>query len=326
MAQPHRWRSRFYLAFTGLGLAACADDTGPALPSGVETAPAEAIAAADTWISRAPLPRPRYNNRAALLNGTIYSIGGHDREADTVFAYDIATNRWSTRKPLPSPREAVNGVSVIAGLLYVTGGSSPGGPMSKSLFVYTPGSDTWTRKADMPEAGGCGAQGVIAGLLYVYSACTGTWFFRYDPATNTWATLRPPPTSHDLGGSGVIAGKLYLVGGQHVENGWWVPHAQLDIYDAATDTWTSGAPMPRRAMWMASARLNGQLFVAGGQDHSVELATLWVYDPATDAWTTRAPLPTTRTEAAGAAANGRFFVIGGKIGGIRTHKVAAYTP
>ena len=309
-----------------LALAACADDIGPTQPSGTERGPAEMVAASNTWISRAPLPKARYNNRAALLNGIIYSIGGHDREADTVFAYDVATNSWSRRKPLPSPREAVNGVSVIGGRLYVTGGSSPGGPMSRSLFVYTPDSDAWTRKADMPEAGGCGAQGVIGGMLYVYSACSGTWFFRYDPATNTWVTLRPPPTAHDFGGSGVIAGKLYLAGGGHAENGWYVPHAQLDIYDPATDMWTAGAPMPGRAMFVASARLDGQLFVAGGQNRSVELATLWTYDPATDVWTTRAPLPTTRTQAGGAAANGRFFVIGGKIGGTRTHKVAVYTP
>jgi N-acetylneuraminic acid mutarotase len=316
---------RLILPLAVLGLASCGEDTGVTQPGG-EVRPASATAAANTWISRAPLPRPRYNNRAALLNGVIYSIGGHDRETDTVLAYNVATNTWSSRQPLPSPREAVNGVSVIGGRLYVTGGSSPGGPMSKSLFVYSPGTNTWTRKADMPEAGGCGAQGVIGGMLYVYSACTGTRLLRYDPATNRWSTLSPPPTSHDFGGSGVIAGKLYLVGGQHVEAGWYTPHAQLDIYDPATDAWTPGAPMPGRAMYVASAGMNGQLFVAGGQSRFAELATLSVYDPVSNAWTAKAPLPTTRTQAAGVAASGRFFMIGGRIAGVRTHKVVAYTP
>jgi N-acetylneuraminic acid mutarotase len=272
------------------------------------------------------LPLPRFEHQAGVLNNIIYSVGGAGSGSDTVLAYDVTANTWSSRKSLPSGRDAVNGVSAIGGKLYVTGGASPSGPLAKTLFVYNPGSNRWVRKADMPEAGGCGAQGVIAGMLYVYSACSGNRFFRYDPATNTWITLLPPPTSHDFGGSGVIGGKLYLVGGQHVENGWYVPHAQLDIYDPATDTWTSGTPMPERAMFVASAVLKGELLVAGGERQTVELGTLWAYNPATREWTARAPLPTTRSRAAGAAAGGLFFVIGGRISGTRTRKVAAYTP
>jgi N-acetylneuraminic acid mutarotase len=317
---------RFFLSLTLLGLASCAEDIGPTQPSALKSQSAELIASTNTWVSRAPLPLPRWNNKAGVFNGIIYSVGGVGSETDTILAYDVAANTWSSRNSLPDGREAVNGVSAIGGRLYVTGGASPSGPLTKSLFVYNPGSNKWVRKADMPEAGGCGAQGVIAGMLYVYSACSGDRFFRYDPATNTWITLRPPPTSHDFGGSGVIAGKLYLVGGQHVEGGWYVPHAQLDIYDPATDTWTSGAPMPERAMFMASAVLKRELLVAGGERQGVELATLWVYSPATNGWITKAPLPTTRSRAAGAAAGGLFFVIGGRISGTRTRKVTAYTP
>jgi N-acetylneuraminic acid mutarotase len=169
---------------------------------------------------------------------------------------------------------------------------------------------------------------VIAGLLYVYTVCatSGEQLFRYDRATNTWITLARPPTSHAHGAGGAIAGKLYLAGGYRIEGGVYKAHAQLDIYDPATNTWTTGAPMPQRAQDAASAVLNGKLYVAGGTSYPVELATLMVYDPVTRSWTTKASLPASRSQAAGAAAGGLFFVIGGYENGTPTRKVLAYTP
>jgi N-acetylneuraminic acid mutarotase len=95
---------------------------------------------------------------------------------------------------------------VINGKIYVAG--SHGG---RTLFVYGP-PDTWTRKANLPQAAFAGAQWVINGKLYVYSAGI-TGFYRYTPSTNTWATLPKPILVHGLPAAGVIGGKFYLAGG-----------------------------------------------------------------------------------------------------------------
>jgi N-acetylneuraminic acid mutarotase len=290
-------------------------------------AAATTSAASNTWVAKHSLPQGRIDHKAGTLNNIIYVVGGRASiVTSTVVAYDRATNTWSSRQSLPSGRYSMNGVSTIGQRLYMTAGSQGNLGLTSTLFVYKALSNTWVQKADMPETGGCGVQGVIAGLLYVYSGCAADRLFRYNPATNTWITLAPPPTSHHSGSGGVIGGKFYLAGGSHEEGGSYIAHAQLDIYDPATDTWTTGEPMPQRAELTAGAILNGKLYVAGGQVLQVESAALMVYSPVTKTWATKAPLPATRTRAAGASAGGQFYVIGGRENGVNTRKVVAYTP
>jgi N-acetylneuraminic acid mutarotase len=130
----------------------------------------------------------------------------------------------------------------------------------------------------------------------------------------------------------VIGGKFYLVGGGSYDGvGVFTPTAELDAYDPATNSWTTRAPMPVLSAAMASATLNGKLFVAGGSDPELgtALGTLSIYDPATDMWSIKASMPTARSDAAGAAAGGLFFVIGGMVGmccPIVSGNVEAYTP
>jgi N-acetylneuraminic acid mutarotase len=246
-----------------------------------------------------------------------------------VDAFDLATNTWSPRAPLPGPRSNLNGASAINGRIYVSGGRDASGAQTKTLFVYNPATDTWSRKADMPRNGGCGTQGVIEGLLYVTTDCglfgsDTTRFYRYEPATNTWTRLASPPGQfNDAGVSGVIGGKFYLAG----------EGALFVAYDPATKRWTERASTVHPERYMCGAVLNGKLFVAGGHDASAAeagdpgaLPTLRVYNPTTDTWHFRTSMPTPRWGAAGAAAVGRFFVISGYNETSVIRKVVAYTP
>jgi N-acetylneuraminic acid mutarotase len=287
------------------------------------------LAPSNTWVAKRPIPSARFGPKAGTLNNIIYVVGGRTPTGvplSRVDAYNVATNTWSVRQPLPDARFDLNGVSVIGGRLYVTGGSrgNPGSFVStKTLYVYDPGTNTWVQKANMPQVGGCGAQGVIAGLLYVYIGCgTGqSQLYRYNPATNTWITLAPSRALHQFGVGEVIGGKFYLAGG-------FRESARLEVYNPATNTWTTRAPMPEPRSHMAGGVISGKLYVAGGlgSGGTTREATLRVYSPGTNTWTTKAPLPTPRHYAAGAAAGGLFFVIGGVENSGVTSKVQAYTP
>jgi N-acetylneuraminic acid mutarotase len=246
-----------------------------------------------------------------------------------VDAFDLATNTWSRRAPLPAPRSELNGASAINGRVYVSGGRGVSGAQVRTLFVYDPSTDTWGRKADMPRAGGCGTQAVIGALLYVTTDCglsgaDTTRFYRYDPVTNAWTTLASPPDNfNDYGVSGAIGGKFYLAGAG----------ALFVVYDPATKRWTQRAFTVHPERDMCGAVLNGKLFVAGGLDASNAEAglpgavrTLRVYDPATNKWHLRALMPTPQWDAAGAAAGGRFFVISGYNEHTVTRNVVAYAP
>jgi N-acetylneuraminic acid mutarotase len=186
--------------------------------------------------------------------------------------------------------------------------------------VYTPGTNTWARKADLPGPAFDGAQGVIGGQLYVYTPVRGAGnFWRYDPATNKWATLPVPRTVHDFPVAGVIGGKFYLAGGTDAES---AAQADVEAYDPATRTWTTKAPLPWSTSGVTGGVINGKLYAVASDPNKAA-----VYNPSTNTWTSIAPIPTAREAAVGAVAGGKLYIIGGGTGSSRATKIVqAYTP
>jgi len=69
---------------------------------------------------------------------------------------------------------------------------------------------------------------------------------------------------------------------------------ELDIYDPATDSWSTGAPIPVPEADAAATVLDGQLYVVGGCDNRQFCGTAGVlrYDPSTDKWQRLPDYPT----------------------------------
>jgi N-acetylneuraminic acid mutarotase len=301
------------------------------------------LSAGNTWATkRSGLSPARMFMKAGTIKNVIYVVGGDAGGANThalsnVDAYDVATNTWSRRQPLPGGRSRMNGASVIDGKLYLTGGfrhaAGVGGDhyvLSETLFVYDPETNIWVRKSAMPVAGLGGAQGVIGGFLYVYlggSTDGQTRFLRYNPATNAWAKRTSPASNPGEGVvGGVINGKFYLAGGTFGGGPGSLATAALIVYNPATNSWTTKASMLTARRNHAGAVINEKLYVAGGNDNSDgTLKTAEVYDPVTNRWTSIASMPTEQGGAASTVASGKLFVIGGYQVFLTT-KVQAYSP
>jgi N-acetylneuraminic acid mutarotase len=292
---------------------------------------AAALLAPNTWATKRSTLTARAQAQGGTIDSIIYVVGGISSAVPrrTVEGYNVRANTWSTRAPLPNARTALNGASAIDGRLYVTGGRNSSFALTKTVYAYNPATNSWLRRADMPQTGCCGAQGVIAGQLYVYTfragASPGHQFFRYNPATNTWVTRAAPPTRHANPAAGVIGGRFYLAGG--TSNGTAATRP-LHVYNPATNSWTTRAPMSQPQARATSAVISQKLFVAGGVDSfGATQDTLRVYDPVANTWTRKARMPTKRADPAGAAANGLLYVIGGiTSSGDTTRRVEAYTP
>jgi len=84
--------------------------------------------ATDRWTTKAPMPSRRGGLAAAVLDGSIHTVGGETRRA--VFAnhevYDPVTDRWSVAPALPAGRHGL-GAATLAGTLYVIGGGPAAG-------------------------------------------------------------------------------------------------------------------------------------------------------------------------------------------------------
>lgn len=76
--------------------------------------------------------------------------------------------------------------------------------------------------------------------------------------------------------------------------------------------WTYGTPMPTPRAEVASAVIDGKIYVVGGFTESGQNSdVVEVYDPATDSWSNIEPMPERLDHAMAAAANGKLYVMGG---------------
>lgn len=324
--------SMLALTLGAFALVSCND--APTQPAAVPDRPfaPEFAWASNSWTSRAPLPSPppeqgREGHAVGVAKNSagesiLYVLGGIDpntsNDVTIAEAYNYATNTWTTKSGRFAGSQT-NGVGVIGGKLYVSGGrgafTGETRSIRPSLFVYDPVADAVTQLADMPRPTADGVTGVIGGKLYVLTGSCGNCaefisrrFYRYDPATNTWAFLAWVPRAHRNGVGGVINGRFYVAGGVDGNS----ITTNLDLYDPTTNRWTARAPLPTAVTQAGGAVLNNKLYVVGGFDSS---RMVYAYDPVTNTWQTKASMPTARHGLAAvtitAFGNSKILAVGG---------------
>ena len=90
-----------------------------------------------------------------------------------------------------------------------------------------------------------------------------------------------------------------------------------EVYDPATDTWTTKTPMPMLKYALSANVVNGQIYLIGGLSQSAPNSTVspstenLVYDPSTDSWTAKTVIPTAVYNYASAVVDNKIYVISG---------------
>ncbi|MBI4331517.1 MAG: kelch-like protein [Chloroflexi bacterium] len=233
---------------------------------------------ADSWQITTPLPQPANHGMAAGVNGKVYHIGGQSTAdagpdgagyLDAVYEYDPATARWVSRAPVPTKRSA--GVAMVIGdKIYVAGGRPPRG---NDFAVYDTRANTWTALPDLPTQRNHIAGAAIGGWVYVVGGRFGGGFNSdvtdvlemYDPATNAWTRKAPMPTKRG-GINGIGVGDCFYVwGGEGNRNNPTGLFDELEVYHAATDSWSSLGKMAVTVHGVTGAAfIDGLIFIPGG--------------------------------------------------------------
>ncbi|NIR35873.1 MAG: galactose oxidase, partial [Actinobacteria bacterium] len=78
-----------------------------------------------------------------------------------------------------------------------------------------------------------------------------------------------------------LDGKIHAIGGSEDNVEGMVVH---EVYDPATDSWSSRAPMSDPRHHLAAAALDGRIYAAAGREFGTNVGTLEIYDPDTDSW------------------------------------------
>jgi N-acetylneuraminic acid mutarotase len=109
-----------------------------------------------------------------------------------------------------------------------------------------------------------------------------------------------------------VAGKIHVVGGRFGENEDMT--GLHDIYDPASDSWTSAAPVPTPRGGGAGALYHGMIVFLGGEDDKRTYNENEGFDLKTNRWVTLAPMPTGGHGFGAATVGSNLYIISGAKG------------
>ncbi len=225
--------------------------------------------AADTWATAAPLPAGRNHMGLAALGGRLYAVGGYSgpisasaASAD-VWAYDPATDSWSSAAPLPAPR-AAHALVAEAGRLYVVGGV---GPEARTTLVYDSATDVWSALSPIPTEREHLAAAALDGRIYAVAGRAGgrnlDTVEAYLIADDRWEALPALPTPRSGLAAATLGGRVYVVGGEAID-GSGQTFADVAVFDPASGRWSAAEPMPTARHGLGTAVVSDALYVVGG--------------------------------------------------------------
>ncbi|MFL5517580.1 MAG: Kelch repeat-containing protein [Gemmatimonadales bacterium] len=227
----------------------------------------------DRWTALPNAPHSGGEVSAALVESSIYVVGGFDSSGhttDLVERLDLRTGRWSISRPLP---EALNHMNAIGygGRLYVVGG-------------YSQPSDT--------------------------SAGAVRDFWRFDPATGRWSAMPAAPLPRAAAGAAVLGHRLYVAGGR---SDTLTTISALAIFDFDTGRWSLGPPLHHAREHVAAVAAAGAVWILGGRAVGVgNFADVERYRPGKSSWDRLAPMPVARSGFQAVDVGGKIVVVGGE--------------
>lgn len=276
---------------------------------------------------------------------------------------EASSGTWMPRAPMPVAL-VDPAVGVILDTIYVAGGRDPyGRPTAGSILeAYDPGTDTWTRKADIPEptyfASGC----TLNGIFYIINGQGNEHVLAYDPSSNKWsrkADLPPQesyPQAHNRRCVGSFGGLLYAVGPDGVfayspVRDYWqqLPSPALPanpsdfsftmtadrIVAVGPETrslqvgggdWETLTPMSDPVNSPALASDGSHIFTVGGLDGFQKLREVMDLDAQQNVWKRLEPFPYAVEGTGLAVVGGTLYALGGFTNRGSTTSIEAYTP
>ncbi len=174
----------------------------------------------DSWSNAAPMPRPRGQGVAEVINGKIYITAGGNSFPGMISQTDIynpATNSWTAGAPIPLPVRGA-GSAVIDGKMYVISGLDSVAFVNRpDVQIYDPVTDSWSQGTPFPSPRYYGQVGGFGDKLFVSLGQTITEYistsYIYDSHTKQWSAAPNAPGEAQNMTSAVMGTTLYIPGG-----------------------------------------------------------------------------------------------------------------
>jgi N-acetylneuraminic acid mutarotase len=192
--------------------------------------------------------------------------------------------------------------------------------------------ETWITRAPMPTQrcyfGAC----VLDNKIYAIGGWNGSKSLavveEYDPATNRWTIKRVMPQPRVCFCACALDGKIYAIGGLTTLGSDQIVKSTVYVYDAISDSWSIGVPLPIELTLLAACVVEGKIYVVGGTRLSASgpHPTAYEFDPSTDQWTEKKSMPTPRSGHGACVIDGKIFTFGGVGSMVAFDDVEIYDP
>jgi N-acetylneuraminic acid mutarotase len=187
----------------------------------------------DAWEQGPDMLKPHDYPAAALLDGSIYIMGGHHPDAteggpqtDPGFSFcerfRSEDSHWEEIAPLPTPRFALSAV-VRGGRIYTLGGvafTPQGFREYNCVEVYDPVCKVWSSQTNitLPWSAAAHAACIFNNRLYLFGGFSGKGGIGnqaavYDFSSGTWSIVPPLLYPQAAMGVAIVDDTIYLIGG-----------------------------------------------------------------------------------------------------------------
>jgi len=223
-----------------------------------------------------------------LNDGNVLVAGGGDGWGamfNTVDVYDVASNTWISKTPLPSRRNGLRLATLPNGNVLAIGGyDTDNSTYLKEVLVYNPTANSWTSVASMNTARNTfgsvtlpSGNVLVMGGYSVYPASLDS-VEMYDYVANSWS-YKASMLSARAGLSSVVLldGSVLAIGGNSSSG---TTLNSVEQYNPTTNTWQYKVPLPFTFVNGGAVTLNdgSVLIVSGSQDGAVSVNS-WIYNP-----------------------------------------------
>jgi predicted Ser/Thr protein kinase len=271
---------------------------------------------AGSWRPLPPMPTARQNMGSAVLDGTVWVVGGLAAGSEgsrQVEGYDPVINGWKSAPELPVRLHHQMTVTYKGELVVIGGwipkGSDPSAEITDRVFALRNGR--WAELPSLTRPRAAGAAAVVGDRIVVAG---GQADGRLIDTTEVfdgegWSTGAKIPTPREHLAAVSDGDYLYAVGGRALSPD--KNSAALERYDPAADRWQRLADMPNARGGIGAALAGGHLFAVGGETSTRALGTVESYSIARDAWSSAPSMRTPRHGLAVAAIGRTLYSLGG---------------
>jgi N-acetylneuraminic acid mutarotase len=287
---------------------------------------------AGAWARLPALQIARSHPSVACHNGKIYAFGGGGpsfKSLNSVICFDPETGNWSDRQAMPSLRSGTV-ATTVGDKIYVMGGGfrqeDGNFRFLTAVEIYHPDSDSWEQGPDLLMPHDYPAVALLDNAIYVLGghhpdATKGgpktdpgfDFCERLDLEKEAWEQIAPLPTPRFALSAVTRDNRILAMGGVAFRPEGFDNFTVIEIYDPATDTWSSSDEfrLPWPAAGLGSALLGDDLYVFGGySDVDIHPRTAR-YDSQQGEWQQVDPLPTPEAAMGVTVCGDSIYTVGG---------------